>query len=99
MSAEEYLKMANDAIQPIIDEVNREDAKKIQVIGSNFLELHTVNIGNPVLVNVDQIAVIGDTDDGTMVTLSVSDAGSVAHFEVRETYDQIKSTLKFLFRR
>lgn len=99
MSAEEYLKMVDNAIQPVIDEVKKEEAEKVAIIGSSFLELHTVNIGNPVLVNIDQIAVIGDTDDGTMITLSFTDVESAAHVEVRESYEAIKNILRFLFRR
>lgn len=99
MSVEEYLKMANDAIQPVIDEVNKEEAEKVAVIGSSFLELHTVNIGNPVLVNIDRITVIGNTDEGTSVGLAVQDGSRAAYINVRESYEAIKNTLRFLFRR
>lgn len=101
MSAEEYMKMANGAIQPIIDEVNKEEAEKVAIIGSSFLELHTVNLGNPVLVNIDQITVIGNTDEGTSISFAVSDGmiGSSAYLNVRESYEAIKNTLRFLFRR
>lgn len=97
--ANDYLDMMNSILNPLREEIAKEDEQKIQMIGSQFLELHTSTIGNPILVNVDQIVVIGDTDGGTMITLSTVEDDTPVTIYVRETYDQIKSTLKFLFRR
>lgn len=99
MANEDYLDMMNSILNPLREEIAKEDSQKIQMIGSQFLELHTEQIGNPILVNVDQIAVIGDTDGGTMITLSTVEDDTPVTIYVRESYDQIKSTLKFLFRR
>ncbi len=96
MSAEEYMKMANGAIQPIIDEVNKEEVEKVAIIGSSFLELHTLNLGNPVLVNIDQITVIGNTDEGTSISFATQ---ADTYINVRESYEAIKNTFRFLFRR
>ena len=99
MANEDYLDMMNSILNPLREEIEKEDSQKIQMIGSQFVELHTSTIGNPILVNVDQIAVVGETDEGTMLTLSVSEGETAGMIIVQESYDQIKSTLKFLFRR
>lgn len=99
MAPEDYLEMVNSIVNPLREEIKKEDEQKIQMIGSQFLELHTEQIGNPILVNVDHIAVIGDTDGGTMITLSTVEDDTPVTIYVQESYDQIKSTLKFLFRR
>jgi len=103
MANEDYLDMVNSILNPLREEIEKEDSQKIQMIGSQFLELHTSTIGNPILVNVDQIAVVGETDGGTdggtMITLSTVEDDTPVTIYVRETYEQIKSTLKFLFRR
>ena len=96
--ANDYLDMMNSILNPLREEITKEDEQKIQMIGSQFLELHTP-IGNPILVNVDQIAVVGVTDGGTMIALSAVEDDTPVTIYVRESYDQIKSTLKFLFRR
>lgn len=98
MANEDYLDMINSILNPLREEIAKEDEQKIQMIGSQFLELHTP-IGNPILVNVDHIAVVGETNKGTMITLSTIEDESPVMIYVRESYDQIKSTLKFLFRR
>lgn len=99
MANEDYLDMMNSILNPLREEIAKEDEQKIQMIGSQFVELHTSTIGNPILVNVDQIAVVGETDGGTMITLSTVEDETPVTIYVRETYEQIKSTLKFLFRR
>lgn len=99
MANEDYLDMMNSILNPLRDEIAKEDEQKIQMIGSQFVELHTSTIGNPILMNVDQIAVVGETDGRTMITLSTVEDETPVTIYVRETYDQIKSTLKFLFRR
>lgn len=99
MANEDYLDMMNSILNPLREEIVKEDEQKIQMIGSQFLELHTSTIGNPILVNVDQIAVIGNTDGGTMIALSTVEDDTPVTIYVQETYEQIKSTLKFLFRR
>lgn len=99
MANEDYLDMINSILNPLREEIAKEDEQKIQMIGSQFLELHTERIGNPILVNIDHITVIGDTDGGTMITLSTIEDDTPVTIYVRESYDQIKSTLKFLFRR
>ncbi len=99
MANEDYLDMVNSILNPLREEIEKEEKQKIQMIGSQFVELHTSIIGNPILVNVDQIAVVGETDGGTMITLSTVEDETPVTIYVRETYDQIKSTLKFLFRR
>jgi len=99
MANEDYLDMMNSILNPLREEIEKEDSQKIQMIGSQFLELHTSTIGNPILVNVDQIVVVGETDEGTMLTLSVPEGETAGMIIVRESYEQIKSTLKFLFRR
>jgi len=99
MANEDYLDMMNSILNPLREEIAKEDSQKIQMIGSQFLELHTSTIGNPILVNVDQIAVVGETDGGTMITLSTVESETPVTIIVQESYDQIKSTLKFLFRR
>lgn len=97
--ANDYLDMMNGILKPLRDEIEKEDSQKVQMIGSQFLELHTSTIGNPILMNVDQIAVVGETDGGTMITLSTVEDDTPVTIYVRESYEQIKSTLKFLFRR
>lgn len=97
--ANDYLDMVNSILNPLREEIKKEDEQKIQMIGSQFLELHTESIGNPILVNVDHIAVVGETDDGTMITLSTAENETPVTIFVQESYTQIKSTLKFLFRR
>lgn len=99
MANEDYLDMVNSILNPLREEIAKEDEQKIQMIGSQFVELHTSTIGNPILVNVDQIAVVGETDGGTMIALSTVEDETPVMIYVRENYDQIKSTLKFLFRR
>lgn len=99
MANEDYLDMMNSILNPLREEIEKEDSQKIQMIGSQFVELHTSTIGNPILMNVDQIAVIRETDGGTMITLSTVEDETPVMIYVRETYEQIKSTLKFLFRR
>lgn len=99
MANEDYLDMMNSILNPLREEIAKEDSQKIQMIGSQFVELHTEEIGNPILVNVDQIVVVGETDEGTMITLSTVEDDVPVTIYVRETYEQIKSTLKFLFRR
>jgi len=99
MANEDYLNMMNSILNPLREEIAKEDEQKIQMIGSQFVELHNSTIGNSILVNVDQIAVVGETDGGTMITLSTVEDDTPVTIYVRETYDQIKSTLKFLFRR
>ena len=99
MANEDYLDMVNSILNPLREEIEKEEKQKIQMIGSQFVELHTSTIGNPILVNVDQIAVIGETDDGTMIALSTVEDETPVKIYVQESYDQIKSTLKFLFRR
>ena len=97
--ANDYLEMMNSILNPLREEIRKEDEQKIQMIGSQYMELHTETIGNPILVNVDQIAVIGETDEGTMLTLATAENETLATIIVQESYEHIRSTLKFLFRR
>lgn len=96
MANEDYLDMMNGILNPLREEIEKEDSQKIQMIGSQFLELHTMNLGNPVLVNIDQITVIGNTDEGTSISFATR---ADTYINVRESYEAIKNTLKFLFRR
>ena len=48
MANEDYLDMVNSILNPLREEIEKEDSQKIQMIGSQFVELHTEEIGNPI---------------------------------------------------
>lgn len=92
----------SDEVKKQIKEAIKEDAKRIAEhpahIVDDFYEFHTLLAGNPLIVNISTIMIIGVVDGATTLTFNVQEHNGPCVIEVREDYEAIKSILSRRYR-
>lgn len=84
-----------DEVLKILEEQEREEAKKPHIVGNHFVELHTFKNRNAIMVNLDHVALIGRADGGNLViTIAVPENGSVCTISIAESYEDMKKLLR-----
>lgn len=92
--SDEIKKELKEALQ----EQEAENKKTPAHIVDDFYEFHTLLAGNPLIVNVSTIMIIGVVDGATTLTFNVQEHNGPCVIEVREDYEAIKSILSRRYR-
>lgn len=70
-----------------------ENKKIPKHIAGDFYEFHTFNAGNPIMVNISTVMIVGIVDGVTTLTFNAQERDGVCVIEIREDYEAIKSIL------
>ena len=82
-----------EEINNALKEQEAENKKTPIHIGNDFYEFHTFKAGNPIMVNISTVMIVGVVDRATTLTFNVQENIGPCVIEVRESYEAIKSIL------
>lgn len=82
-----------EEINNTLREQEAENRKTPTHIAGNFYEFHTFNAGNPIMVNISTVMIVGIVDGVTTLTFNAQERDGVCVIEIREDYEAIKSIL------
>lgn len=75
-----------------------ENKKMPKHVADGFYEFHTLTAGNPIIVNISTIMIIGVVDGATTLTFNVQEHNGPCVIEVRESYEAIRTILSRRYR-